>query len=311
MKSDNSNKPTHRKHHHLHDYRERCIYHITLVCSDRVPLFGKIVGDCLDNAKVELSPLGFEISEELQTIQKRCAEKGRQVQLLAKVVMPEHIHFVLFVKEEMDCKLQLILRGFKQGCNKRLRAWLEKAEVWKASRVAEVGNLASPNGSGTLAPSRSDNSSQLPLGEETFPRLLSPSLRDEAFLRFLSTITSQRMQQDHALFYEDFDETRLRRKGQLTSMIQYVHNNPKHRWLKQRHRDLLVPMRDIEIAGEKYDAIGNVNLLGLLWQYVKSNMIHTPPYCQTLCHFHPRFCCKTMKYHAHQRDLTTNILLFV
>lgn len=32
---NNKRKPTHRKHHRLHDYKSRCIYHITLVVNDR------------------------------------------------------------------------------------------------------------------------------------------------------------------------------------------------------------------------------------------------------------------------------------
>lgn len=38
MKDMQDIKPTHRKHLACHDYRERCVYHITLVCSDREPV---------------------------------------------------------------------------------------------------------------------------------------------------------------------------------------------------------------------------------------------------------------------------------
>lgn len=59
----NKRKPTHRKHHRLHDYKSRCIYHITLVVSDRVPLLGRLVGETVDVARVEFSPLGQEIAQ--------------------------------------------------------------------------------------------------------------------------------------------------------------------------------------------------------------------------------------------------------
>ena len=62
---NNKRRPTHRKHHRLHDYKSRCIYHITLVVSDRVPLFGRMVGETVDEARVEHSELGFAISEEI------------------------------------------------------------------------------------------------------------------------------------------------------------------------------------------------------------------------------------------------------
>lgn len=198
-------KPTHRKHHQLHDYKSRCIYHITLVVSDRVPLLGRMVGETVDEARVEHTELGFAISEEIQALPSRCAEKGWQVKILAKVVMPEHIHFVLFVEKPMDVKLQMVLRGFKQGCNKRLRFWLEKAR-----EMAEVGNLNQPNGSSNPTTPTAGTQQGLPSGIA-------------AFLRQLIYCGSSRILREHALFEEDFDETRLRREGQLKSMIAYVH----------------------------------------------------------------------------------------
>ena len=242
---NNKRKPTHRKHHRLHDYKSRCIYHITLVVSDRVPLFGRMVGETVDEARVEHTELGFAISEEIQALPSQCAKKGRQVKILAKVVMPEHIHFVLMVEKPMDVKLQMVIRGFKQGCNKRLRFWLEKAK-----EMAEVGNLNLPNGS--IPQDRPSAGTQ-----REFPSGIA------AFLRLLITCDSDRILHEHALFEEDFDETRLRKQGQLKSMIAYVHNNPRHRWLQQRKPEWLCVTRGIVIAGRTYDAIGNVNLLGL------------------------------------------------
>lgn len=255
---NNKRKPTHRKHHRLHDYKSRCIYHITLVVSDRVPLLGRMVGDTVDEAKVEHTELGFAISEEIQALPSQCAKKGRKVKILAKVVMPEHIHFVLFVQMPMDVKLQMVLRGFKQGCNKRLRFWLEKAGV-----MVEVGNLNLPNGS--VRHPTADSQQELPLGSEAFSRPSQIALppNKAAFLRQLSTCSSDRILHEHALFEEDFDETRLRKQGQLKNMIAYVHNNPRHRWLKQHKPEWLCVTRGIVIAGRSYDAIGNVNLLGL------------------------------------------------
>ena len=256
----NKRKPTHRKHHRLHDYKSRCIYHITLVVSDRVPLFGRMVGETVDDARVEHTELGFAISEEIQALPSRCAKKGRQLKILAKVVMPEHIHFVLMVEKPMDVKLQMVIRGFKQGCNKRLRFWLEKARM-----MAEVKNTALPNGSTNPDTTIEGTQQELPSGSDAFSRLSqsanSPMV--DVFLRQLSTCGSDRILSEHALFEEDFDETRLRREGQLKSMIAYVHNNPRHRWLKQHKPEWLCVTRGIVIAGRSYDAIGNVNLLAL------------------------------------------------
>ncbi len=86
-------------------------------------------------------------------------------------------------------------------------------------------------------------------------------------LRQLRNCHSERIVKGHALFEENFDETRLRRKGQLQTMLRYVHNNPAHRWLKQHMPNRLMPIRGIMINGHSYDGIGNVILLGLpRWQ---------------------------------------------
>ena len=336
-----SSKPTHRKHLPLHDYRERCIYHITLVVSDRCKVFGRIVdrremaGDqtwgtqqhswqkvmqpdgstlyispegqqwteamMAATAKVELTPLGYDISKAIQSIPEEWGKKGIKAKILAKIVMPEHIHFILFIEEPMEERLQRLIRGWKQGCNKLLRKYLEGGGCG-----AGVKNAAQPNGrSENSAPANSasatgpraisapaysdmaaescsrDKQEKLPFGSAAFLRsamasppedgaMASPpedgamaSSPDEGAIPSFLQGASERILEGHALFEDDFDETRLRRKGQLRAMIDYVHHNPTHRWLRSHKPHWLLPIRGIVIAGRQYDAIGNILLLGL------------------------------------------------
>ena len=370
-------KPTHRKHLAYHDYRERCIYHITLVCSERKKLLGRVVGDSVDEARCELTPLGVEVAKAIQGIPGCAAVRGDNVQVLAAVCMPEHVHFVLYVRERMKDKVGVVIRGFKQGCNKALKRWLEMSEARYGNGgvnggvVGELEKFETPNGktneervagemrgvraedgragemrgvcaedgragemcgvcagdgrSGEMRGARAEDgragemrgaraedrragemcgvraedgrvgemcgvrAEDGRVGEMCGARAedgrdakdaedggrygdvggwgpFSPS-RIDAFLRQLMLLSSARIKSQHALFEPDFDETRLRRKGQLRAMIDYVHNNPVHRWQKQRNPGWLVPIRGIMIAGRRYDGIGNVNLLGLSrWQ---------------------------------------------
>lgn len=344
-------KPTHRKHLAYHDYRERCIYHITLVCSERKKLLGRVVGDSADEARCELTPLGVEVAKAIQGIPGCAAGRGDDVQVLAAVCMPEHVHFVLYVRERMKDKVGVVIRGFKQGCNKALKRWLEMSEAKYGNGgenggvVGELEKFETPNGktneervagemrgaraedgrAGEMCGARAENgrtgemcgvrAEDGRVGEMRGARAedrragemrgvraengragemcgvraedgrdardakdggrygdvggwgpFSPS-RIDAFLRQLMLLSSARIKSQHALFEPDFDETRLRRKGQLRAMIDYVHNNPVHRWQKQRNPGWLVPIRGIMIAGRSYDGIGNVNLLGLSrWQ---------------------------------------------
>ena len=255
--------------------------------------------------KVELTPLGYDISKAIQSIPEEWGKKGIKAKILAKIVMPEHIHFILFIEEPMEERLQRLIRGWKQGCNKLLRKYLEGGGCG-----AGVKNAAQPNG-------RSENSApanpalatesramsapanpalatescsrerieKLPAGSAAFLRSAMGSSGSAAFLRSAIACSpedgamasspdkgaipsflqgaSKRILEEHALFEEDFDETRLRRKGQLRAMIDYVHNNPTHRWLRAHKSHWLLPIRGIEIAGRCYDAIGNILLLGL------------------------------------------------
>ena len=344
-------KPTHRKHLAYHDYRERCIYHITLVCSERKKLLGRVVGDSVDEARCELTPLGVEVAKAIQGIPGCAAVRGDDVQVLAAVCMPEHVHFVLYVRERMKDKVGVVIRGFKQGCNKALKRWLEMSEAKYGNGgvnggvVGELEKFETPNGKtneervagemrgvraedgragemcgvragdgrdGEMRGVRAEDGRSVEMcgvraedgrdgemcgahaedgraGEMCGVRAedgrdakdakdggrygdvggwgpFSPS-RIDAFLRQLMSLSSARIKSQHALFEPDFDETRLRRKGQLRAMIDYVHNNPVHRWQKQRNPGWLVPIRGIMIAGRSYDGIGNVNLLGLSrWQ---------------------------------------------
>ena len=291
--------------------------------------------------------------------------------------MPEHVHFVLYVRERMKDKVGVVIRGFKQGCNKALKRWLEMSEAKYGNGgvnggvVGELEKFETPNGktneervagemrgvraedrragemrgvraedgrsgemrgvraedgrSGEMCGVRAEDgragemcgahaedgrageirgarAEDRRAGEMRGARAedgrsgemrgaraedgrdggvakdggrygdvggwgpFSPS-RIDAFLRQLMLLSSARIKSQHALFEPDFDETRLRRKGQLRAMIDYVHNNPVHRWQKQRNPGWLVPIRGIMIAGRSYDGIGNVNLLGLSrWQ---------------------------------------------
>lgn len=279
-------KPTHRKHLAYHDYRERCIYHITLVCSERKKLLGRVVGDSVDEARCELTPLGVEVAKAIQGIPGCAAVRGDDVQVLAAVCMPEHVHFVLYVRERMKDKVGVVIRGFKQGCNKALKRWLEMSEAKYGNGgenggvVGELEKFETPNGktneervAGEMRGVRAEDGRDAKdakdggrYGDVGGWGPFSPS-RIDAFLRQLMLLSSARIKSQHALFEPDFDETRLRRKGQLRAMIDYVHNNPVHRWQKQRNPGWLVPIRGIMIAGRRYDAIGNVNLLGLSrWQ---------------------------------------------
>lgn len=106
-----------------HDYGRKGTYMLTLVVEGRVPLFGKLKGNAEeplgspDAPRVEYSELGNTIlRDEMGKINKFYP----QVEVWKVCIMPDHIHMIVRVKEDLPEKkhLGLVVAGFKGGCSK-------------------------------------------------------------------------------------------------------------------------------------------------------------------------------------------------
>ena len=108
-----------------HDYQSRRIYLITMTVVGRRPLLGTLVGDvsALEGSpsapRVELTELGQQVRECWMAIEKHYPE----VDVLATMVMPDHLHGILFVERRMEQHLGMVIKGFKMGCNKAFRSY--------------------------------------------------------------------------------------------------------------------------------------------------------------------------------------------
>lgn len=106
-----------------HDYEQRCVYLITMTVEGRRPLLGRLVGDAEaecgspDAPHIELSPLGQQVRDMWEAI----SEYYPEVRVLATMVMPDHLHGILFVERPMPQPLGMVIKGFKAGCNKTYR----------------------------------------------------------------------------------------------------------------------------------------------------------------------------------------------
>lgn len=101
-----------------HDYSAKGLYMITLTVNGRKPLLGKLCGT--PHPHVELSSLGKRIfGEEL----KRIPYHYPNVEVWKSILMPDHIHFILYVKETFAEGIHLgtVLKGFKVGCNRAIK----------------------------------------------------------------------------------------------------------------------------------------------------------------------------------------------
>ena len=121
------------------NYRDPGFYHITINVNDRKKQsLGRIIGDlqCPDghpNApRVELTAIGKMVEHELlHSITRHYSV----IEIQDYVVMPEHMHFIVNVKNSLISKngrqthLGQVIAGFKEGCNRRYWEIIGQGEV--------------------------------------------------------------------------------------------------------------------------------------------------------------------------------------
>lgn len=169
---------------------------ITMNIEGRVPSLGVLLGGS-DDARVEYSPLGKLVSEQIE----QAFKPYPQIQICAKQLMPDHLHIVVWVKEEIPIPLGEIVRKLKIGCT-------------HAYREMESG-------------------------------------------RMNTTCTNAT-----SLFEAGFHDRVLLHAGQLRSMINYVHDNPRRAVIKRAHPNLFKIRQSVDVAGSECLTLGNSFLLG-------------------------------------------------
>ena len=97
------------------------IYHVTLTIPSREPLLGELRIPNKDpkQAYVERTDLGKELVYLIGSI----PNYRPQIQLLQYCVMPDHVHFILYVKEVMPYSIKSVVRGFWQAAKQKGREY--------------------------------------------------------------------------------------------------------------------------------------------------------------------------------------------
>ncbi len=120
-------KPSMKRRSSMHDYHAQRFYMITLAVRDRCPVLGRLVHgtSACDDARIELSKMGQVVADEWAGI----SHYYPQVGVIAGQVMPDHFHGILYVRENVPFHLGQVIKGFKLGCNRKLRLLLEKTAM--------------------------------------------------------------------------------------------------------------------------------------------------------------------------------------
>lgn len=209
-----------------HDYRKKGTYMLTLVVEGRMPLFGELKGNAEaplgspDAPRVEYSELGRTIlRDEICKITKFYP----QVEVWKVCIMPDHIHMIVRVKEDLPEKkhLGMVVRGFKTGCS---RAW------WR------LNPLPSGNAEGTVAEVRGNGA--------TVPSVSPEGLRP-------------------VLFEEGYNDKILLHEGQLDNWKAYLDDNPRRLLLKRQNPELFTILYGMEVAEHHCQIVGNRFLLDI------------------------------------------------
>ena len=221
------------------DYHIRHIYMLTLVVEGRRPLFGEIMGDAfapegdLMAPCMVLSPLGQAV--------KKCWELipvyHNEVQILALQLMPDHLHGILWVREEMEEHLGQVVSGFKAGCNKAYRSLFTAAvpqPTASPSTTTPPSSQASPY---AAAPPQPSQAPPQPLPSEH--RLKQEDRR-------------------HGLLFEKgYNDLFSKDYSMLPKMIAYVKANPRRLLLKRARPEFLRPFFNLRLGSQTYSGIGN------------------------------------------------------
>ncbi len=112
------------KRMYAHDYTRVGFYMITIVTAARRALFGI----CRDD-RVDLSPVG-------EIVQRRWLEiplHRPSIETNTLVVMPDHLHGIVYVKEQLPKPVGDTIRGFKSGVTSELRKLMHDPtlDVWE------------------------------------------------------------------------------------------------------------------------------------------------------------------------------------
>lgn len=99
-----------------HDYRSRCIYHITIAKAPLVGDFGAVVSDGSE-VKVRLSAIGTVIYDTLREV----PSFHSSLRLLQFVIMPDHLHLLVDVRDPLPRPLGSYIGMLKVRITQRLR----------------------------------------------------------------------------------------------------------------------------------------------------------------------------------------------
>ena len=234
-----------------HDYGSRCIYLITMTVEGRRPILGRLVGNVLapvesdDAPRVELTILG----ERVRTCWAEIEQHYPQIRCIGLQIMPDHLHGILFVREQMDCQLGQVIKGFKTGCNRAYRelgfSVLSAATLSQQSQQQQSQQQQSQQQQSQQQQSQQQQSQQQQ-SQQQGQQKRNRSLDDR----------------EHGqLWALGFNDHILSGRGELANWQRYLQENAYRLAMKRAYPDYFRVRFDVIVGQQTYAAIGNRFLL--------------------------------------------------
>ena len=269
------------------------IYFLTFVVVNRKRMFGRLKRLTHPTpeghtAVIEASDLGNAIYREFNRIQAI----HPSIQILAKQIMPDHFHAVVWCHEGFEGSIKVVARSFSQACSRIAREYARKQREGNMPLSAGTSSRGLPSLSAGKtsqpdAPLSAGTSSRglpsisakktsqpdAPLSAGTSSRGLpslsalsnraAPTSPQTPSIAKMPTLPMEELDCGNGarvLFEKPFIRT-LSHKGQLKNIIKYTHNNPDNAIMREENPDLYVIRRGIVINGLTFDTMGKNRLL--------------------------------------------------
>ena len=239
-----------------HDYGSRCIYLITMTVEGRRPILGRLVGNVLapvesdDAPRVELTILG----ERVRTCWAEIEQHYPQIRCIGLQIMPDHLHGILFVREQMDCQLGQVIKGFKTGCNRAYRE-LGFSVLSAATLSQQSQQQQSQQQQSQQQQSQQQQSQQQQSQQQQSQQQQSQQQGQQKRNRSLDD-------REHGqLWALGFNDHILSGRGELANWQRYLQENAYRLAMKRAYPDYFRVRFDVIVGQQTYAAIGNRFLL--------------------------------------------------
>lgn len=272
-----------------HDYHGKGTYMLTLVVEGRMPLLGRLAGRVAarpgdgDAPKVMLSELGTAIAkEEIPKIHKYYP----QVEVWRVCIMPDHIHLIVRVKEDLrggqameslgtearGGQASALTRGgnfaLTRGTNFALTEGANFAQTEGANQALANEATRALKGEGTPTLAREEEAAGsigMTAKREKEMGSLGMVIKgfkmgcNKAYWRIYGMNTAPRK----GLFELGYNDKVLLHERQLEGWKKYLDDNPRRLMVKRMNPELFTVMQNKEVAGRRCQMVGNCFLLDI------------------------------------------------